>query len=254
MMTTLIPPLLANKQVLITGASRGIGAAIARLFASQGATLYLNGRNESTLQALCQTLHSEYGVSCTPLVFDVSDAVQVKQGFSQLLKLTKKLDVLVNNAGLLDDALLGMISQTQLEHTFKTNTFSVLYCSQYASRLMQRGGGGSIINLASIIGRVGNTGQVAYGGSKAAVIGMTLSLAKELASAQIRVNAIAPGFIDTDMTRALPEDKYQQRLDSIAMGRIGTADDIANTALFLAADLSAYVTGQVIGVDGGMLI
>ena len=165
-----------------------------------------------------------------------------------------RIDVLVNNAGLLDDALLGMISQTQLEHTFKTNTFSVLYCSQYASRLMQRGGGGSIINLASIIGRVGNTGQVAYGGSKAAVIGMTLSLAKELASAQIRVNAIAPGFIDTDMTRALPEDKYQQRLDSIAMGRIGTADDIANTALFLAADLSAYVTGQVIGVDGGMLI
>lgn len=254
MMTTSIAPLLANKQVLITGASRGIGAAIARLFASQGATLYLNGRNESTLQALCQTLHSEYGVSCSPLVFDVSDAVQVKQGFSQLLKLTKKLDVLVNNAGLLDDALLGMISQTQLEHTFKTNTFSVLYCSQYASRLMQRGGGGSIINLASIIGRVGNTGQVAYGGSKAAVIGMTLSLAKELASAQIRVNAIAPGFIDTDMTRALPADKYQQRLDSIAMGRIGTADDIANTALFLAADLSAYVTGQVIGVDGGMLI
>lgn len=119
---------------------------------------------------------------------------------------------------------------------------------------MQRQGGGSIINLASIIGRAGNAGQAGYGGSKAAVIGMTLSMAKGLAPAQIRVNAIAPGFIDTDMTRSLPREKYQQRLQNIAMGRIGTVDDIANTALFLASDMSGYVTGQVIGVDGGMLI
>lgn len=239
---------------MITGASRGIGAAIAKLFASQGATLYLNGRDQLKLQGLCQQLSSEFGISCSPLPFDVSDAGAVKQGFQQLFKLTKKLDVLINNAGILDDALLSMIGQPQLENTFKTNTFSVLYCSQYASRLMQRQGGGSIINLASIIGRVGNSGQTAYGGSKAAVIGMTLSMAKELAAAQIRVNAIAPGFIDTEMTRMLPADKYQQRLQSIAMGRVGTAEDIANTALYLASDLSAYVTGQVIGVDGGMLI
>lgn len=246
--------LLANKHILITGASRGIGAAIARLFAAHGAILYLNGRDSETLDGLCSKLSSEFGISCHPLPFDVSDSSAVKHGFQHLFELTKQLDVLVNNAGILEDALLSMVSQPQLENTFKTNTFSVLYCSQYASRLMQRKGSGSIINLASIIGRVGNAGQTAYGGSKAAVIGMTLSMAKELAPAQIRVNAIAPGFIDTEMTRSLPAEKYQQRLQSIAMGRIGTAEDIANTALYLASDLSTYVTGQVIGVDGGMLI
>lgn len=246
--------LLANKHILITGASRGIGAAIARLFAAQGAILYLNGRENETLDRLCRQLSSEFGIGCHPLPFDVSDSAAVKQGFQHLFKLTKQLDVLVNNAGVLEDALLSMVSQPQLENTFKTNTFSVLYCSQYASRLMQRKGSGSIINLASIIGRVGNTGQAAYGGSKAAVIGMTLSMAKELAPLQIRVNAIAPGFIDTEMTRSLPAEKHQQRLQSIAMGRIGTVEDIANTALYLASDMSTYVTGQVIGVDGGMLI
>lgn len=246
--------LLTDKHILITGASRGIGEAIARLFAAQGATLYLNGRDGDTLEKLCRQLASDFGTNCHALPFDVSDASAVKQGFQHLFKRTKQLDVLVNNAGILEDALLSMVSPSQLENTYKTNTFSVLYCSQYASRLMQRQGGGSIINLASIIGRVGNTGQAAYGGSKAAVIGMTLSMAKELAPAQIRVNAIAPGFIDTEMTRSLPAEKYQQRLQSIAMGRIGTAEDIANTALYLASDLSTYVTGQVIGVDGGMLI
>ena len=147
-----------------------------------------------------------------------------------------------------------MVTPTQVERTFASNSFSVLYCSQYAARMMQRAGGGSIINLSSIIGRVGNAGQAVYGGSKAAVIGMTQSLAKELAPQQIRVNAIAPGFIDTDMAHSLPEEKFQQRLQSIAMGRIGAADEVANVALFLASGLSSYVTGQVIGVDGGMLI
>lgn len=246
--------LLANKHIMITGASRGIGAAIARLFAAHGAILYLNGKDHETLNKLCQQLSSELGISCHALPFDVSDASAVKQGFQALFNLTKQLDVLVNNAGILDDALLGMVSQSQLENTFKTNTFSVLYCSQYASRLMLRKRSGSIINMASIIGRVGNTGQTAYGGSKAAVIGMTLSMAKELAPSQIRVNAIAPGFIDSEMTHSLPAEKHQRMLQSIAMGRIGQVEDIANAALYLASDLSSYVTGQVIGVDGGMLI
>lgn len=245
---------LTDKHVLITGASRGIGAACAKSFAAAGATLYLNGRDSDKLNALCTELSEEYGVSCHALPFDVSKSDEVKQGFQQLFKLTKKLDVLVNNAGMLEWTVLGMVTPEQMEQSFATNTFSVLHCSQYASRLMQRNGGGSIINLSSIIGRVGAAGHSVYSGSKAAVVGMTKSLAKELAAANIRVNAVAPGFIDTDMTKQLTEDKYQEQANSIAMGRVGTAGNVADTVLFLASDLSTYVTGQVIGVDGGMQI
>ena len=246
--------LLAGKRVLITGATRGIGLAIAERFAAEGASLYLNGRDGPRVSQLAERLSREFGVACAPLLFDVADPEAVKAAFRELFAQTKVLDVLVNTAGILDDALIGMVTPAQIERTFACNSFSVLYCSQYAARMLQRNGGGSIINLASIIGRVGNAGQAVYGGSKAAVIGMTQSLAKELATQQIRVNAIAPGFIDTDMAHSLSEDKFQQRLDSIAMGRIGSADEVAKVALFLASELSSYVTGQVIGVDGGMLI
>ena len=245
---------LTDKHILITGATRCIGAACAKNFAAAGATLYLNGRDTDKLTALCAQLTQEHKVTCYALPFDVSCAEQVKQGFQQLFKLTKRLDVLVNNAGVLDDALLGMVTVRQIDNTFATNTHSVIFCSQYAARLMQRSGGGSIINIASIVGRVGNVGQAVYGGSKAAVIGITLSLAKELAATNIRVNAVAPGFIDTDMTKQLTDDKYQTRVESIAMGKVGTAKNVADTVLFLGSDLSCYVTGQVIGVDGGMLI
>ncbi|WP_270833906.1 SDR family NAD(P)-dependent oxidoreductase [Aeromonas sp. QDB07] len=246
--------LLQGKRVLITGAGRGIGLAIARQFAAQGAELWLNGRDEQAITQMAEALGVEFGVPCIPLCFDVADPQAVKQAFQQLFGQTRQLDVLVNNAGVLDDALLGMVQQQQIERTFATNSYSTLYCSQYAARLMQRSGGGSIINMASIIGRVGNAGQAVYAGSKAAVIGITQSLAKELAASQIRVNAIAPGFIDTDMARSLPPAKFDERVASIAMGRIGTPDEVASVALFLASDLSRYVTGQVIGVDGGMLI
>ncbi|MEL3922749.1 SDR family NAD(P)-dependent oxidoreductase [Aeromonas enteropelogenes] len=246
--------LLQGKRVLITGAGRGIGLAIARQFAAQGAELWLNGRDEQAITRMAEALGVEFGVPCMPLCFDVADPQAVKQAFQQLFGQTRQLDVLVNNAGVLDDALLGMVQQQQIERTFATNSYSTLYCSQYAARLMQRSGGGGIINMASIIGRVGNAGQAVYAGSKAAVIGITQSLAKELAVSQIRVNAIAPGFIDTDMARSLPPAKFDERVASIAMGRIGTPDEVASVALFLASDLSRYVTGQVIGVDGGMLI
>ncbi len=246
--------LLSGKTVLITGAGRGIGRAVAERFAAEGATLFLAVRNLEQGMVLASELRAKQGIACHALCCDVSDADSVKTLFRELFTHSKTLDVLVNNAGVLDDALIGMVTPVQVERTFASNSFSVLYCSQYAARMMQRAGGGSIINLASIIGRVGNAGQAVYGGSKAAVIGITQSLAKELAAQQIRVNAIAPGFIDTDMAHSLPDDKFQQRLQSIAMGRIGSADEVAKVALFLASELSSYVTGQVIGVDGGMLI
>ncbi len=246
--------LLSGKTVLITGAGRGIGRAVAVRFAAEGATLFLAVRNIEQGMVLAGELQADHGIDCHAFTCDVSDADSVKALFRELFAHSKHLDVLVNNAGVLDDALIGMVTQAQVERTFASNSFSVLYCSQYAARMMQRAGGGSIINLASIIGRVGNSGQAVYGGSKAAVIGITQSLAKELAPQQIRVNAIAPGFIDTDMAHSLPDDKFQQRLQSIAMGRIGSADEVAKVALFLASELSSYVTGQVIGVDGGMLV
>ncbi|MFQ2275957.1 SDR family NAD(P)-dependent oxidoreductase [Aeromonas hydrophila] len=245
--------LLQGKRVLITGAGRGIGLAIARLFAAQGAELWLAGRDEAAMSRLADELGAEFGVTCHSLCVDVAQPQAVKQAFQQLFAQTRQLDVLVNNAGILEEGLLGMVNQAQLEQTFSHNTFSVVYCSQYAARLMQRSGG-SIINLASLMGRVGAAGLCSYAGSKAAVIGITQSLAKELAASRIRVNAIAPGFIDTEMAHAIPDDKFAERLASIAMGRIGTPGEVAGVALFLASDLASYVTGQVIGVDGGMTV
>ncbi|BAL97467.1 SDR family NAD(P)-dependent oxidoreductase [Rubrivivax gelatinosus] len=255
METPLNPTSLSGKICLITGATRGIGLASARLFAENGATVALVGRNQSELERHASELDAMAGRPCaSTFVCDVSDDTAVRELFQAVFRQYRRLDVLLSNAGVLDDALLGMITRGQIQRVFGTNTFGLLYCAQYASRLMARSGGGSIINVASIIGANGNAGQAVYGGSKAAVIGITKSLAKELAPNQIRVNAIAPGFIDTAMTRGLPPAKFEQRLASIAMGRIGTPDDVARTALFLASDLSAYVTGQCIGVDGGMLI
>jgi 3-oxoacyl-[acyl-carrier protein] reductase len=244
---------LDGKIALVTGACKGIGLQIAHDLAKNGALVYINGRDEASVNEVVTKFRNK-DLKARPFVCDVSNYESVKIAFRLYAKEGKKLDILVNNAGILDDALIGMLSLKQIEKTFSTNTYSVLFLSQYASRFMARNNFGSIINISSIIGTNGNIGQSVYGGSKAAIIGITKSLAKELAISNIRVNAVAPGFIDTDMARSVPSAIFQERINSIAMKRIGLPSDISNVVVFLASDLSSYVTGQVVGVDGGMLI
>jgi len=244
---------MTNKVILITGATRGIGYATAKLAAMQRWTVILQGRDEERLLEIEEEF-SAYGTTVHHLTYDVTDLNAIKKAFMWIKKEIGRLDALVNNAGILDDALLGMISEKQVSQTFGVNIEAVIYHMQYASRLMMKQKHGSIINVSSIIGRVGNAGQTVYSASKAAVIGATYSAAKELAPYNIRVNAVAPGFIETDMTKQLPKEKFEQRLSEIKMGRIGKPEEVANVILFLASDLSSYVTGQVIGVDGGMVI
>lgn len=245
--------LLEGKLALITGASKGIGRATVLAFAQAGADLVIAGRDQGALAELAKELE-ELGSEVTIASYDVTDPDAIKANFQSIIKKYKKLDILVNNAGMLEDALMGMISTSQIEKTMATNLNSVIHHMQLGARLMQRQKSGSIINVSSIIGRVGNAGQVVYGASKAGVIGASLSAAKELAQYNIRVNSIAPGFIETDMARQLSPDKFQERMDSIAMKRIGQAEEVAQAILFLASDMASYVTGQVIGVDGGMLV
>jgi 3-oxoacyl-[acyl-carrier protein] reductase len=246
--------LLDGKTALVTGAGRGIGLATATAFASCGANVILNARTIGSLDEMCEAMSAKYAVSCSACYFDVADAAAVKLAFTGLSRLQPGLDVLVNNAGILRDALFAMTTPETIADVFATNVFGTMYCAQYGARLMSRRRQGSIINISSIIGTHGNDGQVAYGASKAAVIGLTKSLAKEIAPMNIRVNAIAPGFIETDMIKSVPQEKADRIRANIRMGRLGQPSDIADACVFLASDLSRYVTGQVIGVDGGMIV
>ena len=246
--------MLDGKVVWITGASRGIGRGIALACAREGARTVLVARETSHLSETVNLIRAFNGPEPILADYDICDSVQVGEAFKKHYKELKRLDVLVNNAGIMQDALLGMVSATQLKQVFEVNVFAAIYHMQYATRLMARARFGSIINIGSIVGRFGNAGQTAYGASKAALIGATLSVAKEVAPQGIRVNAIAPGLIETDMVRQISSDKFKERLDSVRLGRIGTPEDIARATLFLASDMSEYVTGQVLGVDGCMIL
>jgi 3-oxoacyl-[acyl-carrier protein] reductase len=245
--------LLNNKVVLITGASKGIGKSIATLFAKNGARIILTGRNLNLLKATEVELypHPDGHLSYE---MDVKDVESIKKVFDFLHSSKLYIDVLVNNAGIMKDATLQMVKPDLISDIYETNVFGTILPTQQAIKSFLRKRAGSVINLSSIIGTNGNLGQTIYGSSKSAIIGFTKSLSKELAPLNIRVNAIAPGFIDTDMTKNMDSKFYEKNLNSIGMKRLGKPEDVAKVALFLASDLSEYVTGQIIGVDGGMII
>ncbi len=250
----MIPIDLTGKVSWVTGSTRGIGRAIALRLAEAGSHVVLAGRNKEKLDALREEIRQ---TTCTnPFVaaYDVCNFDEIKSAFVNFNKQSKQLDILVNNAGILESALLSMITPQMLRKTLQTNSESALFHMQYAARFMGRKQAGSIINISSIMGRLGEVGQAAYAASKAAVIGASLASAKELAPQNIRVNVLAPGFINTDMAHDISECKFKERLSSIKMGRIGEPEEVADCALFLASELSRYVTGQIIGVDGGMVV
>jgi len=244
---------LQGKITFVSGASRGIGAAIARLFAAEGAILILHAKTAESLTPIAEEL-TAIGAEVHLLPFDVSNNEAIKAATKELIHWGLAPDVLVNNAGIMKDTMLGLIQPALVQEVYQTNAFGTIYLTQALARFMMKKKQGSIINLSSAIGTKGFAGQVVYGGSKAAIAGITLSSAKELAAYNIRVNAIAPGFIATELTASLSETKRQQTIDTIKLKRPGLPEEVAQLALFLASDQSAYITGQVIGIDGGMCI
>ncbi len=245
---------LENKTAIVTGGSRGIGRAICTTLAKEGAnivTCYANGAAaaEETI-AMCK----EYGVQAVAVQADVADAAQVETLFAKAQEVTGSVEILVNNAGITRDGLILRMSDENFNQVLDTNLKGAFYCMRAASKLMMRKRYGRIVTISSVVGVSGNAGQVNYAASKAGVIGMTKSLAKELGSRNITANAVAPGFITTDMTDALPDTVKQQMEKEIPLARLGTPEDVANAVAFLVSEQASYITGQVLHVDGGMVM
>jgi 3-oxoacyl-[acyl-carrier protein] reductase len=244
--------LLKNKTALITGGTRGIGHAIAKKFAEQGCnvafTFVSSEENAKKLESELNAL----GVKAKAYKSDAGSYSDAEKLVDEVSKEFGAIDVLVNNAGITRDNLILRMSEEQWDEVMQANLKSVFNLTKHVSKLMLRQKSGSIINLTSIIGEMGQSGQSNYAASKAGVIGFTKSIADEFGSRSIRCNAIAPGFIETDMTGVLSDDVKKSILEKIPMKRMGSAEEVANTALFLASDLSTYVSGQVISVCGAM--
>ena len=247
--------LLDGKVAIVTGAARGIGEGIVLKFAEHGANIaftYVSESSEEKAKALEEKL-SGFGIRAKAYRSNAGDFAQCESFVADVVKEFGTVDVCVNNAGISKDNLMLRMTQEQWDDVIKVNLNSIFYMTKQVIRPMMKAKSGSIINMSSVIGLMGNAGQGSYAASKAGILGFTKSVAKELGSRNVRCNAIAPGFVETDMTSYLKEgeqaDKYKA---GIPLGRFGTAEDIANVTLFLASDLSSYVTGQVLSVDGGL--
>ena len=244
--------LLKDKVAIITGASRGIGKAIALKFAENGADVaFTDIRRDENMEATEKELLA-YGVKAKGYASDASSFESSAETVAEILKEFGKVDILVNNAGITRDNLLLRMTEQDWDLVMKVNLKSVFNLTKQVLRPMMKQRSGSIINISSVVGVFGNAGQANYSASKAGIIGFTKSVAKELGSRNIRSNAIAPGFIETEMTKTLPEEVRKGFLDAIPLKRMGTGEDVANAALYLASDLSTYISGQVLSVCGAL--
>lgn len=245
---------LQGKCALVTGGSRGIGRAVCLELARQGARVAVNyAGNAAAAEETVKACEAQ-GVEAFAIQADVADAAACEAMVKEVLTRFGRLDILVNNAGVTRDGLMPMMKEADWDAVLDTNLKGAFHCMKAVYRPMMKQKYGRIVNLSSIVGLRGNAGQANYAASKAGLIGLTKSMAKELAARNVTVNAVAPGFIDTDMTAALPEKAREAMLTTIPMGRLGQAEDVAKAVAFFAGDESAYVTGQVLCVDGGMAV
>lgn len=245
--------LLEHKNIIITGARRGIGRAAVELFARYGANLWACARTyDETFEKDMAELASKNKIWIEPIYFEMTNRLEIKEAVDHIRKEKKDIDVLVNNAGVSYDALLPMISTEKSYHLFEANYFASVWLTQLIGRIMIKAKKGCIVNTASYLGYDGNKGQMMYSASKAAVCAMTKSLAKELAEYNIRVNAVAPGVVDTEMINSMSSGDFEKIMDRCPMHRPAKPEEIANIIAVLVSDLSSYITGQIIRVDGGL--
>jgi 3-oxoacyl-[acyl-carrier protein] reductase len=243
----------SERVALVTGASQGIGKACAIRFASAGATVALAARGKEKLNEVVEQI-TQLGGKAEAFQLDVGDEEQIKSVFKDVISRFGKLDILVNNAGITKDQLVMRMKRADWDGVLNTNLTSAYLCIQQAISSMLKQRWGRIVNITSIFGQIGQAGQANYAASKAGLIGLTMAIAREVASRNITCNAVAPGFIETAMTSALGKDFRQNAVKMIPLGRVGAAEDVANAVAFLASDEAAYITGHVLNVNGGMLM